>query len=388
MTAPLLEAKGLGKVYTQRSDRSLLLGVLRGRRPERSWALRDAELEVHPGEVVAVIGRNGAGKSTLLKLAAGVTTPTEGTLVRPRNIAPLIEVGAGFHPDLSGRENVEINARLLGMTPGQIKRRFDDIVAFCDLAHAIDQPVRQYSSGMYMRLGFAVAVHTSPELLVVDEVLAVGDLPFQVKCLERIRELKDSGVGVLFVSHNLTAVLNLADRALLLDKGATVRTGSTEDVVGAYHGLLAGLVADELGEDAGTTGELVLEADLVSPDGPAPTLWQPGQAARLALRLTAPQQVATGALPGFRIAKEGAGVVARWHATQGLPGLAAGENLAVDLDVDLNLCEGRYTVEVAVARADWSAVMAQTKVPLSFAVGPRPGASGLADVSPRLEVRR
>lgn len=390
MSAPLLRAEGLGKLYTQRGERSLLLGRLSGRKPARAWALRGADLEVHPGEVVAAIGRNGAGKSTLLKLASGVTTPTEGTLVRPPNIAPLIEVGAGFHLDLSGRENVEINARLLGMTAGQIRRRFDDIVAFSDLAHAIDQPVRQYSSGMYMRLGFAVAVHTSPQLLVVDEVLAVGDLPFQVKCLDRIRELKEQGVGVLFVSHNLTAVLNLADRALLLDHGSTVATGGVDEVVGAYHALLAGLVADELGEDAGASGELVMtELCLTAADGSQPPMWEPGAAARLGARLTAASAVPAGGLVGFRIAKEGAGVVSRWHATDGgLPAMEPGEELQVALDLDLNLGEGRYTVEVAVARGDWSVVMAHSPRPLPFAVSPRAGASGLADVAPRLEVRR
>ena len=386
MNAPLLRAEGVGKLYTQRGERSLLLGRLSGRKPKQAWALRDAQLEVYPGEVVAAIGRNGAGKSTLLKLASGVTTPTEGKLVRPDNIAPLIEVGAGFHPDLSGRENVEINARLLGMTASQIRRRFDDIVAFSDLAHAIDQPVRQYSSGMYMRLGFSVAVHTSPDLLVVDEVLAVGDLPFQVKCLDRIRELKEDGVGVLFVSHNLTAVLKLADRALLLDRGKTIFAGDTDDVVGAYHSLLAGLVAEELGEDAGTSGELSVESlKLTTPDGVERPLWSAGEPARISMRVTAMADVPAGGLAGFRIAKEGAGVVARWHATDaGLPAVRTGESLDIALDLDLNLGEGRYTVEIAVARADWGAVMVQSHRPVPFAVAGRPGAAGLADVSPRL----
>jgi lipopolysaccharide transport system ATP-binding protein len=388
MSGPLLRAEGVGKLYTQRGERSLLLGRLSGRKPKQAWALRDAQLEVYPGEVVAAIGRNGAGKSTLLKLASGVTTPTEGRLQRPDNIAPLIEVGAGFHPDLSGRENVEINARLLGMTATQIRRRFDDIVAFSDLEHAIDQPVRQYSSGMYMRLGFSVAVHTSPDLLVVDEVLAVGDLPFQVKCLDRIRELKEQGVGVLFVSHNLTAVLKLADRALLLDRGQTILAGGVDDVVGAYHQLLAGLVAEDLGEDAGTSGELSVETlTLTTPEGQQRTLWKAGEAARLALRVTAMSDVAAGGLAGFRIAKEGAGVVARWHATDaGLPAVPEGESLDITLDMDLNLGEGRYTVEVAVARGDWGAVMVQSHRPVPFAVAGRPGAAGLADVAPRLNV--
>jgi ABC-type polysaccharide/polyol phosphate transport system ATPase subunit len=389
MTAPLLHAEGLGKLYTQRGERSLILGRLAGKKPSRAWALRNANLEVYPGEVVAAIGRNGAGKSTLLKIASGVTTPTEGKLTRPDNIAPLIEVGAGFHPDLSGRENVEINARLLGMTAGQIRRRFDQIVAFSDLAHAIDQPVRQYSSGMYMRLGFAVAVHTSPDLLVVDEVLAVGDLPFQIKCLDRIRELKDQGVGVLFVSHNLTAVLTLADRALLLDKGETVAEGAVTEVVGAYHRLLGELVATGLGEDAGATNELVL-TDLTMGDehGAEPSLWNPGDRATFSMRILAKADLHEGAIIGIRINKEGAGVVAQWNTTGDgplLPAMSAGDERDIRLHVDLNLGEGRYNAEVAIARHDWSAIVVRSTPPLTFGIAARQGHSGMIYLGPSLE---
>jgi ABC-type polysaccharide/polyol phosphate transport system ATPase subunit len=389
MSEALLRAEGLGKLYTQRGERSLLLGRLSGKKPAQAWALRHASLEVFPGEVVAAIGRNGAGKSTLLKLASGVTTPTEGTLVRPPNIAPLIEVGAGFHPDLTGRENVEINARLLGMTAKQIKARFDDIVAFSDLVHAIDQPVRQYSSGMYMRLGFAVAVHTSPQLLVVDEVLAVGDLPFQVKCLDRIRALKEQGVGVLFVSHNLTAVLNLADRALLLDNGAPVAEGGVSAVVGAYHELLAGLKGAELGEDTGATGELEMVAmRMHDPAGEDVALWSPGARARFSLHLRATTDVPPGAIVGVRLSKEGAGIIAHWNAGGGgpvLPAMSAGEERDVRLDVDLNLGEGHYSAEVAIARHDWSAILCSSGAPLGFGVAAHPGSSGLVHLRPHLE---
>jgi ABC-type polysaccharide/polyol phosphate transport system ATPase subunit len=389
MSQPLLVAHGLGKLYTQRGERSLLLGRLSGKKPKTAWALRDAELEVHPGEIVAAIGRNGAGKSTLLKIASGVTTPTEGTLVRPDNIAPLIEVGAGFHPDLSGRENVEINARLLGMTAGQIRRRFDEIVEFSDLAHSIDQPVRQYSSGMYMRLGFAVAVHTHPDLLVVDEVLAVGDLPFQVKCLDRIRELKNQGVGVLFVSHNLTAVLTLADRALLLDKGQTITEGAVNEVVGAYHRLLGDLVATGLGDDAGTTGQLeMVHLAMSDADGLEHPMCNPGDRATFSLRLKANDNVTEGAIVGVRLNKEGAGMVAHWNASATgplLPAMSPGDERIVRLDVDLNLGEGRYNAEIAVARHDWSAILCANTAPLTFGVATHAGSKGLVHLRPHLE---
>src|SRR3954468_21853306 len=168
----LLEASGLGKRYVIRPQRSVALSLMRKNRAREFWALRDLDLHVSAGEIVAIIGRNGAGKSTLLKLAAGVTRPTTGRMQRPERVAPLIEVGAGFHPELTGRENVEVNGRLLGLSRQEVAARFDDIVSFSELEGAIDQPVREYSSGMFMRLGFSVAVHTQPELLVVDEVLA------------------------------------------------------------------------------------------------------------------------------------------------------------------------------------------------------------------------
>ena len=261
MSAVLLQASGVSKRYRVRTERSMALGLTRRARPKDVWALRELDLTVRAGEVVAVVGRNGAGKSTLLKLAAGVAHPTTGTLRRPRRTAPLIEVGAGFHPELTGRENIGVNARLLGLGTRQIAQVFDDVVAFSELSDVIDQPVRQYSSGMFMRLGFAVAIHTDPELLVVDEVLAVGDLPFQVRCLDRIREMRASGVGVLFVSHNLTAVLSLADRALLLDQGRLDTEGAVSEVVGRYHAMLAqGEGAGQVGDDAGATGELALRS--------------------------------------------------------------------------------------------------------------------------------
>ena len=390
MTA-LLEARGLGKQYTVRPERSIALGLVRRSRAQTLWALRGLDLDVHAGEVVAVIGRNGAGKSTLLKLASGVTKPSEGTLRRPQYIAPLIEVGAGFHPELTGRENVEVNARLLGLSGPQIKARFDDIVAFAELAHAIDQPVKQYSSGMFMRLGFAVAVHTEPELLVVDEVLAVGDLPFQLRCLDRIRAMRAEGVGVLFVSHNLTAVMSLADRAVLLERGAVAAEGAVGDVVGAYHGLLASAEdagETQVGDDAPPTNELTLDAiEVVDDTGTDPQLWQPGQRAQIRLHLTATSDI-DGGLVGFRLQKEGAGLVAGWHESDepSVPALAAGESVTVLCELDLNVTEGGYLLDVAVARPDWSAMQVACNSAHRFGVAGRRGAAGIVDLAPSVRV--
>lgn len=353
------------------------------------WALRHVDLTVDEGEIVAIVGRNGAGKSTLLKVACGVTAATEGTVRRVQRVAPLIEVGAGFHPELSGRENVGVNARLLGMTGREIKTQFDEIVEFAELAHVIDRPVKEYSSGMYTRLGFAVAVHTRPELLLVDEVLAVGDLPFQVKCLDRIRELRAGGVGVLFVSHNLAAVLGLATRAVLLERGEVVTVGDPQDVVGDYHALLgSGADTSVASDDAAPTGELLIEQlTVTAADGTEPSLWHPGDAVQLTLDVRAAKDVPEG-LVGMRLSREGAGMVAGWMATDGpfVPALRSGQTARVVVDFALNVAEGGYQLEVGVARRDWTAIQCKRERAYRFGVANRPGGSGVADLSPSLSV--
>jgi ABC-type polysaccharide/polyol phosphate transport system ATPase subunit len=370
----LLEARGLGKKY---------------RHGGGEWALRDLDLHVEDGEVVAVIGRNGAGKSTLLKVVSGVTSPSAGTLVRAERVAPLIEVGAGFDLELSGRENVAVNARLLGMTRREIRQRFDDIVAFSELEHVIDRRVSEYSSGMFMRLGFAVAVHTDPELLLVDEVLAVGDLPFQVKCLDRIREMRAAGVGVLFVSHNLAAVLGLATRAVLLEKGRPVTLGEPQQVVGAYHALLGTAAESGLpSDDVAPVGELELVSlSVTNTDGDEPLLWQPGQRVRLALRLRATKDIGQG-LVGIRLSREGAGLVAAWMALEGpyTPALAAGETTDFNVEFDLNVAEGAYHLDLAVGRRDMTAMQYSQQRLYRFGVANRAGGSGLVDIAPALDV--
>ena len=391
MSDALLEATGVSKRYRVRTERSLALGLTKRARPKDVWALRELDLQVHAGEVVAVVGRNGAGKSTLLKLAAGVASPTTGTLRRPRRTAPLIEVGAGFHPELTGRENIGVNARLLGLGTKQIARVFDDVVEFSELSHVIDQPVRQYSSGMFMRLGFAVAIHTDPEVLVVDEVLAVGDLPFQVRCLDRIRQMRGDGVGVLFVSHNLTAVLSLADRALLLDKGRLDTQGDASEVVGRYHAMLAqGDGAGEIGDDAGATGELALKSlRIVDERGDEVPLWEPGQTCVIEVEVEAMKDVAEGII-GFRVNKEGAGMVAAWRHDDGpfVPAMQVGERAVVRAVTNLNLTQGGYSVDVAIVPKEWDRLMLTHHAAGHFGMAARPGSAGIADLTPTLEVER
>lgn len=204
---------------------------------EEIWPLRDASFEIKRGEVVGVIGRNGAGKSTLLKILSRITEPTSGRAVIHGRVGTLLEVGTGFHPELTGRDNIYLSGIILGMKKSDIDKRFDEIVEFAGISKFVDTPVKRYSSGMYVRLAFAVGAHLEPEVLIVDEVLAVGDLQFQQKCLDKMHEIGGQGRTVIFVSHNMQAVTRLCRRVLLLDKGQLIGDGSAPDVVSAYlHG--------------------------------------------------------------------------------------------------------------------------------------------------------
>ena len=198
------------------------------------WALKDISFEVTKGQLLGVIGRNGAGKSTLLKILARVTEPTQGYAEVHGRVGSLLEVGTGFHPELTGRENTYLNGAILGMKRAEIDRKFDEIVAFAEVEKFIDTPVKHYSSGMYLRLAFAVAAHLEPEILVVDEVLAVGDAEFQRKCLGKMSDVAQEGRTVLFVSHNMSAILRLTEDAIVLDKGQLVLSAPTPEAVDFY----------------------------------------------------------------------------------------------------------------------------------------------------------
>lgn len=201
---------------------------------EEFWALKDISFKVKQGEVVGIIGRNGAGKSTLLKILSRITEPTKGRIRINGRVASLLEVGTGFHPELTGRENIFLNGAILGMGKAEIKRKFDEIVAFAEIEKFLDTPVKRYSSGMYVRLAFAVAAHLEPEILLVDEVLAVGDAAFQKKCLGKMGDVAKEGRTVLFVSHNMGAVRHLCSSVIHLDHGRVVGTGSVESIIDQY----------------------------------------------------------------------------------------------------------------------------------------------------------
>ena len=266
MSQPIISIENLGKRYRIHHDRAEGYTTLRdvitrtvkglftsksGNRNSQSsdedfWALKGVSFEVQPGEVVGIIGRNGAGKSTLLKILSRITESTEGRVTLRGRVASLLEVGTGFHPELTGRENIFLNGAILGMTRAEIRKKFDEIVAFAEVEKFLDTPVKRYSSGMYVRLAFAVAAHLESDVLVIDEVLAVGDASFQKKCLGKMQEVGASGRTVLFVSHNLSAVQRLCTTGVFLDAGRVQTSGPIARVIDAYQRALEpGATRDE-----------------------------------------------------------------------------------------------------------------------------------------------
>jgi lipopolysaccharide transport system ATP-binding protein len=250
MGEPAISVEGVGKQYRIRHEatgdyktlRDALVSVVahpfrqlrRADEREMFWALQDVSFEVPEGEAVGIIGRNGAGKSTLLKVLSRVTAPTTGRIVSYGRMGSLLEVGTGFHPELTGRENVYLNGAILGLRRREIDERFDSIVEFAEVERFVDTPVKRFSSGMYLRLAFSVAAHLDPDILVVDEVLAVGDAAFQRRCLEKMEDAAGAGRTVLFVSHNMAAITRLCSRAILLDAGTVVADGPATEVAAAY----------------------------------------------------------------------------------------------------------------------------------------------------------
>jgi len=216
------------------------------------WALKDVNLSIEKGEVIGIIGRNGAGKSTLLKILSRITEPTTGKITIAGRVGSLLEVGTGFHPELTGRENIFLNGAILGMSKSEIRHKFDEIVAFSEIGKFLDTPVKRYSSGMFVRLAFAVAAHLESEILIVDEVLAVGDSTFQKKCLGKMQDVSKGGRTVLFVSHNMTAIRELCGRAVWLNSGEIVGTGNTKEIVSGYLQENTRSVKEQIWPDAGT----------------------------------------------------------------------------------------------------------------------------------------
>lgn len=276
-----IRVENLVRNYKLVRDRNLTLKetLLRRRRTVASTvpALRGVSFAVEPGEAIGVIGRNGSGKSTLLKVLAGIISPHGGSVTAGGSVASMLELGAGFHPDYTGRENVYLNGSIYGMSRADIDARFDEIVAFAEIPDFVDAPVRTYSSGMYMRLAFAIASHVNPDILLLDEVLAVGDEAFQMKCMGRIFEYQQRGGTLVLVSHDPGSIERVCDRAILLEEGELVSEGPTDSVLSDYHrrladgssGAAAGAIEDDDERSWGSGAARITDLRLIGPNGPA-----------------------------------------------------------------------------------------------------------------------
>jgi ABC-2 type transport system ATP-binding protein len=375
-----LRLEAVGKRYSKLEEQAMLLrSIIPLWRPTRSdlWALRGIDLSLRKGETIGIIGHNGAGKTTMLRLLAGVTQPSEGRVQIRGRVAPLISVGVGFHPEMSGRENVYVNGMLLGLTGREIDRRFDEIVAFAELEEFIDTPVKFYSSGMFMRLGFAVAVCSEPDVLLVDEVLAVGDAGFQIKSFERMRAIQAQGTTIVLVSHSTHAIRLMCPRAVLLAHGRVQFDGDTHDAIDHHHQLLSSRTeGTDPAADAGAVE--VSDREIVGPAGPTFHLPHDEQVvyrARLHFRrrVEAPQAQ-------FQIFSQmGVFVYGRRIFSTSWRTFEAGETAQIEVPFQQRLGGDTYRVVLNMLDRNGDPLYSDSEGLLVY-VAPRPGSVGLADL--------
>ena len=362
------------RVHARQARTLKELFVFRGRTEATDvLALRDVTLTVEPGDAVGLVGRNGSVKSTLLRLIAGIIRPTSGTVAVGGRVGSLLELGAGFHPDFSGRENVFLNASIHGLRRAQIRERFDEIVAFAELEDAIDRPVRTYSSGMYMRLGFAIAAHLDADVLLLDEVFAVGDEAFQRKCFGKIFEFKQRGGTIVFVSHDASQVERLCERAVLLHEGRKEFDGQTREALARYRAVLAAEAdpAERAGglREWGTGAATITEARVLGIEGRERQQFLGGEPLSLRLRVEAENGLAPPRLE-LELRDEGGLLVASDSVDTAALGWASGvRSLRYDVP-SLPLSDGRFHLRLGLADATGERVLHWLDDALEFVVYP------------------
>lgn len=362
MSKPAVEIKDLSKAYMIGHEREAMAGTMTfrdslvniARKPyelftghqlkkEKFWALKDVNLEIEQGDVVGIIGRNGSGKSTLLKVLSRIVEPTKGEVIMRGRVASLLEVGTGFHPELTGRENVYFNGAILGMTRKEIQSKFDEIVAFSEVEKFLDTPVKFYSSGMYVRLAFAVAAHLDPDILIVDEVLAVGDAAFQKKCLGKMKDVAGQGRTVLFVSHNMAAVRSLCSLGVYMNEGKLVYSGGIDKALASYQKAINSVINRSLPKEKTHIKTLVSNVAQNSADG----------IVEITAKLNiAPEDLGADLVVGFGI-EDGlhnrvATFVSEWQSVKITP--QKDEIEVVCILPDLPLVSGNYFVSSSLSR--------------------------------------
>jgi len=342
---------------------------------EEFWAVRNVSLEVQPGEALGIIGPNGAGKSTSLKLLSRILRPTKGRCQLRGRVGALIEVAAGFHPDLTGRENIFLQGAIMGMSRAEIRQHFDEIVDFADVSAFIDTPVKRYSSGMHARLGFAVAAHLHPDVLLIDEVLSVGDMDFQRRCVARANEFKKQGVAIVFVSHNLQAVTELCDTALFL-AGEAKAYGPAQEVVGTY--------LTSLGSADAVQGAFVIEStQLLDRHGQLVQNVAPGEPLRFRLTCRVNERV-SGLTVGFSAFRSTDGLKVydtTWHLSDlGVDDLPPGETFTIDIDYKAHLTRGHYFLDTGIFDDRTHTEIARKRPAAVFSVDEAATRAGVADL--------
>lgn len=346
------------------------------------WALRDVSFDVAKGEAFGIIGSNGAGKSTILKLLSGIMQPTSGTVKVSGRLSALIEVSAGFHPDLTGRENIFLNGTILGMSREEIREKFDEIVEFSGLSDFIDTPVKRYSSGMFARLGFSVAAHVDPDVLIVDEVLSVGDYVFQRKCTDKMARIIKGGATVVFVSHNLRAVSELCDRCLLLEKGRVIEIGPTHDVIKDY---LDRAYANR-GEEGGSRGVRLTGLALKKADGAEAVEVAPGERVTVDVTVEADTPAKRLALVLFLTDDDHYEVfnTSTERLGHGTFSLEPGESYRCTFELDMHLPQGTFHVGALIYRYDIQQEYDRWAPGATFFVNSPVDVRGAANLYPRL----
>jgi lipopolysaccharide transport system ATP-binding protein len=387
------------RLYRHPSDRILELMPGSNRAHTDFWALRDVSVTVERGEILGIVGPNGSGKSTLLEIVSGILQPSSGRVVTEGRVAALLELGAGFNPEFTGRENVFINGEIMGLARAQIERDFPRIAAFADIGEFIDRPVKEYSSGMYVRLAFAAAIHTEPDILIVDEALAVGDAMFASRCVQKFEELKHRGVTVLFVSHDLGLVKRLAPRAILLLNGRIEAEGSSRDVVNRYVGLVVERQKrppEEKGATAlassfrhGDGASEIEKVELLNGRGEPATVLMTGE--RVTVRVAARfrrdvSDPVVGVLIRNRLGIDVFGTNTRIEGKE-LGEFRAGERIETEFGFECLLAQQEYTVTAATQYWDGSSQDWLDDV-LSFRVVDSKGAAGVASFPTELHWRK
>lgn len=363
------------------------------------WAVKDVNFEVNPGEALGIIGPNGAGKTTILKLLSKVTHPTSGQIQVNGRFSALIELGAGFHPDLTGRENVYLNGIILGMRRSEIEARFDQIVDFAGIGRYLDTPVKRYSSGMYARLGFSIAAHVDPDILLVDEVLAVGDYAFQVKCHARMDELRSRGTALILVSHNMDAVRRVCDRGLVMYRGEAIFQGTSAESVVAYSDAIreAAREAQNAVPSEGGLAQRVMTFDaeiknvmLLDENGERVSVVPSGSRVSVILDISATNKIHQPIIALAIRTPDGQRVYAtttKWLNVE-TPDFSAGERWQVEYSLDVPLLNGSYDLSVNIGSSDFKHYYDRLENALSFEVVDSVNAKGIVDLDAEVRFQK